>query len=72
MCHVHVYQYIFSRCVLVSNAEPPPDSSSLESQLGFSIEEPEPDTSSLESQIGSSTEEPEPDTSSLESQIDLQ
>lgn len=47
--------------VLVSNAEPPPDSSSLESQLGFSIEEPEPDTSSLE--------EPEPDTSSLESQI---
>lgn len=45
--------------VLVSNTEPPPDSSSLESQLGFSIEEPEPDTSSLESQIGSSIEEPE-------------
>ena len=28
--------------VLVSTAEPPPDSLSLESQLGYSIEEPEP------------------------------
>ena len=34
--------------VLVSTAEPPPDSLSMESQLGYSIEEPEP------------SEEPEP------------